>query len=106
MSNKRNIIYPSDLIYLHSQIKAYLDEKCIFMLDKHGTSCTESSDFIDLCYKYIPFHKTDLSSHDYNVMSRNIYNDTNSYDSCNVSKNNDTHTDNDNDNDIEEWQVV
>ena len=56
---KSQIIYPSDIVDLFTNIKEYIDELGIQMLNKNYNHNKELSEFDDLIYKYLPKHKTD-----------------------------------------------
>lgn len=76
MKTENNIVYPSDLIDILYQLEEHLKSGGYHMLDRPNTDYI--SDFTDMCYRYIPTFKTDLTSKQHKVILYNGYiNDTN-----------------------------
>ncbi len=68
--NKNHIILPSDIIEVYNEIKEMVSSHGVNILNKEGISTC--NDFVDMCYRYIPRHSTDLSQLEYMYIQKSI----------------------------------
>ena len=92
-NNTNKLIYDMDILDLYNNIKQYLDEYGIDMLNKTPRH-TQIYNFTKLMYKYIPENKNSQYNQ-YNFDNNNYYNNNTN------TNNNNNHNNNDDD-----WQYV